>query len=303
MANSLYTYKNTISVMNAPNRETRKLWDGITEIASSPDYDGMALSVRQVYYQCVVRGKVPTNSSREYRRVQRAVLQMRRHGELPWGKIRDGTRERNHFQLYESPEDAIAHAARYYRQDVMARQFVHVELWVEKEGLLGFLQMVANDFGLPYAALKGQPSDSFQQEAGEDWCQIGKPVVVIYAGDFDSSGYFIGETLQDRLLQHYAAVTVEHIGLNADLVKKYDMPPAFEAKKADKRTPEFIRRFGKQCYELDAIKPDELRRLYRDKVMEFVNMQDLNASRREEALHRETLDALVRGGLPVRPRK
>ena len=39
-----------------PNRATRALWDAIGQIVDEPQYDDMTLGVRQLYYQCVVRG-------------------------------------------------------------------------------------------------------------------------------------------------------------------------------------------------------------------------------------------------------
>jgi hypothetical protein len=278
--------------VSAPNRESRKLWDAITSIVEDPAYEDMTMGVRMIYYQCVTRKLVPANNKNQYRRVQRAVLQMRRQGVLPWWKIRDGLREREHYTQYPTLEMAVDTWAKTYRRDVMRQQAVHLEVWIEKDSLIGFISDIAWDYGLTFAALRGQPSESFLWESGDAWSQLNKPVVVLYAGDFDSSGWFIGSTLQTRVQDHYDNVTVRHIGLNMQQVEQYNLPESFEAKPTDKNTPAFVRMFGNRCVELDALPPHILRQLYRDEIERTIDMDLFNAERRTEALERETANRM-----------
>jgi len=124
--------------------------------------------------------------------------------------------------------------------------------------LAGWLRPLALRYGIPYAALRGFSSDGFQFDAAEEWRDLGKPVVVIYAGDFDPSGWTIATDLEAHLRYFYERVTVQHIGLHSRQIRTHALPPSFEAKKSASRTPAFVRQFGAQCTELDAVPPNIL---------------------------------------------
>src|SRR6266536_862054 len=214
-----------------PNRDTLKLWDGIARIVDDPDFAESVLTTRQIYYQCVTRAVISANNQAQYDRVQRAVLQMRRQGEIEWWKVRDGHRERNTWRTYDGMGAALEDTARLYRRNVMRSQPVHIELWVEKDSLVGWLQIIAARYGIPYAALRGFSSDGFQFAAAEEWQELGKPVVVIYGGDFDPSGWTIAADLEPNLRYFYDRVTVTTIGLHPAQIRDLDLPSSFEAKK------------------------------------------------------------------------
>ncbi len=272
-----------------PQQKTVQLWDGIRAIVRDPQFADVTFSVRQVYYQCVTRGVVKENTNAQYDRVQRAVLQMRRQGELEYHRIRDSARERTTWQEYGSIGEALEETATFYRRNLMRAQPRLVEMWIEKDSLAGFLEPIAAQYGLPYAALRGYSSESFQYDAADDWRGSDKPVVIIYAGDLDPSGRNIAENLEANLRCFYPAVTVDHIGLHPDDVREMGLPHSFEAKESDSRTPAFVRQYGAQCTELDAVPPNTLQRWYEHAVERHI---DLTLWRREMAQWKREKDLL-----------
>lgn len=280
-----------------PQKKTMQLWEGIAAIVNDPQFADVTFSVRQVYYQCVTRGVVPENTNPQYDRVQRAILQMRRQGELEYHRIRDSARERTTWQEYGSIGEALEETAKFYRRNLMRSQPRLVEMWIEKDSLAGFLEPIAAQYGLPYAALRGYSSESFQYDAAEDWQASVKPVVIIYAGDLDPSGRNIAENLEANLQCFYQHVTVDHIGLHPADVRELGLPHSFEAKESDSRTPAFVRQYGTQCTELDAVPPNMLQRWYEQAVARHI---DLTLWRREMAQwkrEKEQLEEMVRRGL------
>jgi hypothetical protein len=298
--NSLGTPQKTVKRTNKPNRNTLELWQAIREIVNDPAYDDVTLTTRTVYYQCVTRGALPANNDAQYNRVQRAVLQMRRQGAIPWGRIRDGVRERYTWagQMHNDVAEALHATAALYMRNVMRRQETHVELWIEKDSLVGFLAPIARRYGVPFAALRGFSSDGFQYDAAEDWRRRGKHVVVIYAGDFDPSGREIAESLQANLAYFYPRVFVRHIGLHRHQVHDLRLPPSFTAKESDSRAPAFVKRYGSSCTELDAVPPDILKQWYEDELRRFVDTSEIEREWEQEERERQQLAELAARGLP-----
>lgn len=280
--------------VSKPNEVSLQLWRGIHAIATDPDYGNMSLTVRQVYYQCVTRHFVPENTKGQYRRVQRAVLQMRRQGYLPWWKIRDSLRERKQFRVYNDTHTALTEVASEYRRDIMRNQRAHVELWIEKDSLIGWVSDIADEYGVHFAAMRGFSSDSFQYDAAEAWSEIKKPVFVLYAGDFDPGGMFMTEQLEQQLRCFYSKVSVWHVGLRQEQVRELHLPPSFEVKATDTRGDGFAQRFGTQCTELDAVPPDVLRGWYRDAIASCVDRVQLEAEWKQQQIDRADLQEIIR---------
>jgi len=92
------------------------------------------MTVRQVFYQATVKG-MAEKTEEGYQLVQRNLAQMRRAGTLPYGWITDSTRRQMISQTFGSPAEAIEHTARFYRKSALAASDVHIEIWVEKDGL------------------------------------------------------------------------------------------------------------------------------------------------------------------------
>ena len=61
-------------------------------------------TVRQVFYQAVVRGLVPKDEARGYKLVQRRLVKLRECGEIPYGWITDNVRVVRGYNRYGSPD-------------------------------------------------------------------------------------------------------------------------------------------------------------------------------------------------------
>ena len=72
-------------------------------------------TVRQVFYQASVRGIVDKTEA-GYGKVQRAIVDLRRAGRLPWHWIADNTRWRRKPETWADPAEAVRATARFYRK-------------------------------------------------------------------------------------------------------------------------------------------------------------------------------------------
>jgi hypothetical protein len=88
----------------------------------------------------------------------------------------------------------------------------------------------------------------------------GRPLIILYVGDFDPSGMFMSEQDLPKRFSKYDGnhVTLKRIALTREHVHGLPSFPATDKRK-DPRYQWFVRNFGHQCWELDAMDPNDLR--------------------------------------------
>ena len=91
-------------------------------------------TTRQSFYACVVRGIVQKTEA-EYAKIQRALVHLRRSGDLDWDAIADHTRWMRKTRSFSRLEDAFATTTRAYRRDLWHDADAYVEVWIEKDAL------------------------------------------------------------------------------------------------------------------------------------------------------------------------
>lgn len=237
------------------------------------EYEGMGydLSLRQLYYQLVSRNVMP-NSERSYKNLGNLVSDARLAGLIDWDMIRDRGRSRITNGHWETPADIIDSAASSFAIDKWIDQPTHIEVMVEKQALEGILLPVCQQLDIAFSSNKGYSSSSALYEAGKRLGRIArqdKKLVVLYLGDHDPSGIDMTRDVQERLtLFADQDVTVERLALNMNQVRELN-PPENPAKITDSRANEYIRRFGRSSWELDAIEPRALATIVTNAVMGY----------------------------------
>jgi hypothetical protein len=95
---------------------TLSLVTALRDIATEYAAQGMRLTVRQLYYQCVARGWIE-NNEREYQKIIRILTDAREAGLFDWDAIEDRGREVVMRTCWESPADILSAAASSYPED------------------------------------------------------------------------------------------------------------------------------------------------------------------------------------------
>jgi hypothetical protein len=184
----------------------------------------------------------------------------------------------------------MAAVAEQFRYDRWADQPYYVEVWFEKDALMGVFERVANEMRLPFFSCRGYTSDSevwgaAQRLLGKS--RRGKMPVVLHFGDHDPSGLDMTRDIGDRLALFGAYdVDVRRLALNMDQVEEYDPPPN-PAKDTDSRFSGYSATYGDESWELDALEPTVLAALVRDAVSDLLDENAWEAQvAREEAEQR-----------------
>ena len=263
MPKLLYTDKN----FNAANMEIVEKADSIIEEYQE---EGMQLTLRQLYYQFVSRALIENKQS-EYKRLGNIISDARLAGLIDWDAITDLTRNLQKNSHWRNPGEIIRTAYHSFQLDHWKGQSHHVEVWIEKEALIGVIAPICEELDVPYFACKGYVSQSEMWNASQrliEFSDIGQDPVIIHLGDHDPSGIDMTRDIEDRQATFHNHVTVERIALNMNQIDEHDPPPN-PAKLTDSRCASYIQEYGGESWELDALEPRILRELIEDTVTSY----------------------------------
>ena len=154
------------------------------------------------------------------------------------------------------------------------------QIWTEKDALSQIMLSIANEYNVQVFVTRGFLSVSNKMRWG------GSEVSILYFGDFDPSGLFIDKDLRvDVLFQNF-----ERVALTRVMASKL---PSIPIKRKDPRSPAYVREYGVEAWELDALDPNKLRDLVRESIEKYMNFdleqkRDLEAEIRGSIKHKLT---------------
>ncbi len=252
---------------------------------------GFALTLRQLYYQFVARDLIE-NTQRSYKRLGKIINDGRLAGSIDWDSITDRTRNLQSNSHWSSPESIIDSAAAGYEIDKWADQGKRVEVWIEKDALVGVIEAVCQQNDVPFFACRGYNSQSEMWRAAmrlRRYSDGGQDPIIIHLGDHDPSGIDMTRDTIDRLnLFAPQAIEVRRIALNMQQIEQYGPPPN-PAKVTDSRAADYIDRFGEDSWELDALEPMVIVELVRDEIKDIRHEPTWNQSKIREETDRQLL--------------
>lgn len=273
------------------------------EIVTSYQADGLTLTLRQLYYRFVAGDLFPDswsdaraggskNTQRNYKRLGSIVGNARMAGLLDWRGIEDRTRGLRRRGHWETPAEIISACAQSFAVDRWRGQDYYLEVWFEKDALLGIFESPCNELDVPFFSCRGYGSLSELWAAGRRMREHAlnhRVPAVIHFGDHDPSGIDMTRDVRERLSTFAECnVEVERVALNLEQVEEY-APPPNPAKMTDSRFAGYASEFGFDSWELDALDPRTLRVLVEDRVEAYLD-RDLYENRlAEERRGRQTL--------------
>ena len=121
-------------------------------------YADHPMTVRQVFYQLVVREMIEKTEQAYQGTVIRLLSEMRLADEIPWSWITDESRRTRRTRTFDNVTDALNDTAQYYRRSALNESDTYIEIWSEKEALSGIIWDVASEYDVPVVGSKGMPS-------------------------------------------------------------------------------------------------------------------------------------------------
>lgn len=231
---------------------------------------GYDLTLRQLYYQLVARDIIE-NSDRSYKRLGDLINNARLAGLVDWYHITDRTRNLRSNSHWAVPGEIIKSAADSYALDKWVNQPFRVEVWVEKDALVGVVGRICSRLDVPYFSCRGYTSQSEMWSGArriQRHADYGQTPVILHLGDHDPSGRDMSRDIADRMELFMGGVTFNRLALNYNQIEQYNPPPN-PAKITDSRASAYIAEFGRESWELDALEPSIISDLIEQAVIQF----------------------------------
>lgn len=264
-----------------PDTQTRI--NQANEIIAEYQAQGFKLTLRQLYYQFVSRDLIP-NTVQSYKSLGDVVNDGRLAGLIDWDAIEDRTRNLRSSPHWSSPRSIVRACADQFAVDLWDTQDNYVEVWIEKDALVGVIEGICIEFDVPHFACRGYTSQSEMWGAAQRLIErekAGKKTTIIHLGDHDPSGIDMTRDIQDRLELFGSTTVIHRIALVFDQIEQYNPPPN-PAKTTDARYQSYAGKYGDESWELDALEPRVIVDLIREAVEDRIDRDAW-----EEALERQ----------------
>lgn len=274
---------------------------------------GFNLTLRQLYYYFVSHDLFPDdqtwtqnpatgkwfrdpngtkNAPPNYKWLGDIISDGRMAGLVDWLAIIDRTRDLETLPHWDGPEDIVEAISQQFRYDRWASQPNRVEVWIEKDALVGVIEGVCKELDLPYFSCRGYTSLSSMWQAAQrlrGYEKNGQPPVILHFGDHDPSGKDMTRDIEDRMATFgVKALDVRRLALNWDQIEQYSPPPN-PAKVTDPRAKKYIEEFGDESWELDALEPAAIATLIRGELETLIDQDAWTDEETKQADARATL--------------
>ena len=274
------------------------------------------MTIRQLFYRLVSIGALE-NSRGDYVKVSRIMTIARNDGRVDWDAIVDRSRPDYAPNVWTDTVEFVETLSYGYRKDYWNLQPEFVEIWVEKDAIVGSIEDLTNELGLRVRPGKGFQSTTKVREIAERFSKITKPIFVYYLGDHDPSGRNAEDELRDRVHQHLLNLVLEmefagrdredhlrrvgragagmyfsmrRLAIHAEDIALFKLPP-LKVKSSDSRAAGFKKKYGNQCVELDALPVVELRDRIRKAVEKHIDSESWQRAKSiEEAEAKSIVD-------------
>ncbi len=252
---------------------------------------GHTLTVRQLYYQFVARNLFPEdrrwewtkgrwvrspdgtkNAPPNYDWLSCTVNNGRLTGLIDWEAIIDRTRTLKKNNHFDTPQDILNAAASQYKINTRADQKYYLEVWIEKDALIGAIEKTCGKLDVPHFSCRGYVSQSAMWMAAKRILREemkGKQAIIIHLGDHDPSGINMTEDIGNRLEMFGTDARVDRIALNMNQIQKH--LPHDPAKLLDPRSKDYISKYGDLSWELDALDPQTLSNLVEKAISKYTD--------------------------------
>ena len=277
-------YKNVVSYVNEILRE----------------YE-LNLTLRQVFYRLVANYGYP-NTSSMYNQLSKQLVKARERGDVDESRIEDRSREFLGGDYgFDDSSDFVSYqirrflsSPRRYTRIMWSSQPEFVLIWIEKDALSRVVSSIADKYNVITAPSRGYASYTYIKKAVAKFPED-KQITVLHFADHDPSGLDMTRDLEQRLHRYSELegldinINVQRIALTHQQVQEYNLTPN-PTKTADPRATGYIEQNGNQCWELDAIEPNELQRLVAESIKSHIDADIWNQILEQQTQERQELE-------------
>lgn len=254
-------------------------------------------SVRHVFYRMTdPRLPVPVpKTEKGYAVVQRRCVELRRSGRVSYSWITDMSRRGYFTRTYRSAAEFLRSVTGLYRGDLWQYSDHYCEVWCESRSIAGVIEddrrELAVDLypagGFSSLTLAFQSAQSINWEYGNNG---GKPVTVLYIGDYDPAGVLIDVAIERELRTHLLPeieLTFKRIAITPEQIEEYGLPTK-PRKESDRRALHIA-----ETVEAEAMPAGVLRAILREHIEALLPEGALEVAKVAEESEREHIERMA----------
>lgn len=268
----------------------------IIEIVEDYQQQGIIQTLRGIYYDLIPY--IP-NTIEVYKRIGKLVSDLRYSGHIDWSAMEDRARKKDMASEWENISGLIDSAVHSYRLPRWKDQNKYVELFTEKDTMYSRLSPLTQKYHLPLCINRGYASSSVIYDLTKriiDRIEDDKEVVLLYVGDHDPSGLDmitdikkrVSEFLEKGDVNYDPDFEIIHVALTKNQIKKYNLPPN-PAKVSDPRAKWYIRQHGNVSWEVDAMKPQVMRKIVEKEILQHIDIDKYDSWIEKETNEKQAL--------------
>jgi hypothetical protein len=223
------------------------------------------------------------NDKRSYDDLTKLLTQARFEGAVPFESIHDPTRPVTQWAVSASAGQYVKESAEEfltgYARDLLQSQPNHVEVVAEKNTLASILRPVCAEYTVPLTIGRGYCSVPPRKAIADRFEQSGKELLVlVILSDHDPDGEMIAESFVRSMRDDFGlppqAIRAVRAALAHEQVAALGLPPNKErAKETSSNYARYVKRFGEEVYELEAVPPRTLQQMLRDALESVIDRE------------------------------
>ena len=201
--------------------------------------------------------------------------------------------------FWNSPEDILSTTKDAYHRDLWANQDVRLEVWIEKDALVGVIDTICRENDVSFFSCRGYVSDSEMWRGAMRMYRhnynAGQRVILLHLGDHDPSGIDMTRDIRERLqlFSNYADIEVRRIALTMEQIEKQSPPPN-PAKVTDSRYESYATQYGEESWELDALEPQYISNLIHEEILAERDIDKWEEAVNEQENEREQIAEVIK---------
>jgi len=267
-------------ILEKLNEKWRKIMErAINFVRESYAKDYVPLTIRQVHYHLIHEPVDYANDVKHVRKLTELILRARVAGLIDWDAISE-----EESTVYEnapsgaSPEAAIQVALRTAKYMVGKNPWDEMRKYVvvitEKRELGPQLHAITDQYYVRLVCTRGYGMWSrLYREAQliKDALGKGYECYVFFVTDHDPSGLDLNRFGAAILRKFWKLKIIDvRAMLTIDQIKEFDLPPA-PTKVTDPRAKWYIKRFGRESWEVDALGKERMQEILRRAIEELID--------------------------------
>ncbi len=259
---------------------------------------GMQWTVRSLYYRMVTMKIIPNKLS-AYKNFDAQVVKLREEGEIGDHLFVDTARRTSGGDTYEYGIDEffrdtmneVKNKWEEFSKSMWDDQDYNIVVVLEKDALTRMVEPVTKKYRVPLAVGRGYSSRTQILQIEQELVST-RENIILYLGDHDPTGIDIERSLEDRLYSEASdEFSVTRVALTYEQARQYQLPPD-PAKVQDARSPDYVRKYGNNAWELDAIvgiSPQRFQKMIEDAIKGYIDSDKWNRKVAQEKRGEEVL--------------